>query len=288
MDYHPTGIKAQTEEEPSDKELLRLEQQLSIIRNRYERWLRVKYRVLLKRIRAELIKKGVPTEEDITALEMYYEDQQTSILTRFYETIYPEFGSFIMDDETAKSYAPPKLEIKRQLSLGILAWIKETVGVHIRIINGYVPPLDDVRQMAWTSEGDPVKFKEAMDKSQMWSTTGMEVRSRRIAVTETTIGMNNSMAKTSERLAMGRKRIKTWHTSGLRNVRDSHRRMNGKTINADDFYEVPVYEWVKGTGLVDTGAVDLMRYPGDHSIPPHASNVVNCHCFVTYRYKKED
>lgn len=288
MDYHPTGIKAQTEDEPSERELLRLEQQLTVLRTRYERWIRVKFRTLFKRIRRELLEKGVPTEEDITALEIYYEEQQTLILTRFYETIYPDFASFIMDDDTAKSFSQPKLEIKRLLDIGILAWIRETVGNHIRIISGYIPPLEDVRRMVWQAEGDPVKFKEAMDASSMWSTTGMEVRSRRVAVTETTIGMNNSMAKTSERLAMGRKRVKTWHTSGLRNVRDSHRRMNGKTIDADDFFEVPVYEWVKGAGMVDTGAVDMMKCPGDHSIPPHASNVVNCHCFCTYRYKKED
>lgn len=284
-DFHPTGIKAQGERELSSRELLRLEEQLQIIRNRFERWLRVKYRVLLKKVRRELLDLGVPTEEQITEIEMRFEEEQKKLLIRFYETVYPEFASFVMEDDLAKSFTPMKMEIKARLNLGIIAWIYETVGTHIKVINGFIPPLEEVRHMMVQSESDPVVFKRLMDKSQMWSTTGMEVRSRRIAVTETTITMNNSMAKTSEKLAMGRKRVKTWHTSGGRNVRDSHRRMNGKTIDADAYFEVPVYEWVKDIGLIDTGKKDRMLYPGDNSLVPHASNVVNCHCFVTYKYK---
>lgn len=283
-DFHPTGIKAQGERELSPRELLRLEEQITVIRNRFERWLRVKYRILLKKTKRELLDLGVPTEEQITEVEMRFEDEQKKLFIRFYEAIYPEFASFILDDDTAKSFTPYKMEIKARLNLGILAWIYETVGTHIKVINGFVPPLEEVRKLAVQSELDPVVFKHLMDKSEMWSTTGMEVRSRRIAVTETTVTMNNSMAKTSEKLAMGRKRVKTWHTSGGRNVRDSHRRMNGKTIPADEYFDVPVYEWVKDVGLVDTGQRDKMLYPGDNSLAPHASNVVNCHCFVTFKY----
>ncbi len=264
----------------SEPDIDRLDRTLAILRQRFERWLRLRYLKLLIDIRKRLLAEGVPSEETIALLESEYSRKYEEMCVRFYETVYPAFAEFAIDD-TVKSLDPPMMEVKRVLDIGILLWIHAIVGEHIRIINGYVPPLQDVRKMAVDAQGDPVRFKEAMDASGIWSTTGMEVRSRRVAVTETTIGMNNSMAKTSERLAMGRKRVKTWHTSGLRNVRESHRRMNGKTIDADDFFEVPVFE-----GKNDTGMIDLMKYPGDHSIPPHASNVVNCHCFCTYRYAK--
>lgn len=268
------GITALSEDEPSEAQLMRLTRAIAIIRGRLERWLRRKYLALFRRIRKELIALGTPTEEDIVRLEVFYTNQRQTILTRFYESLYPEAAGLLMDDDTAKGNTPPALEIKARLNIGILAWIRETVGNHLRIIDGNTPPLEDVRRMAWQADGNPKKFKQLMDDSNLWSNTGIEVRARRVAVTETTAGINNSMAKTSELLARGRKRVKTWHTSGMRNTRQAHEDVNGVTIPAEDFFE-----------LRDTyGGVAYLKYPGDNSLHADPALIINCRCFVTYRY----
>lgn len=63
--------------------------------------------------------------------------------------------------------------------------------------------------------------------------------------------------------------IKTWHTSGLPNIRDSHELTNGQ--------EVPFNQ------PFVTGAGNLLMFPGDPNGP--AEEVIQCRCIVTTRLK---
>lgn len=268
MTYGPTGgAKALTSGKPSRADIARLERRVQVIRNRYERWLRGQYRTMLRNLR-DALADAMSQEGIDDALRGFDEDQRRA-LRRCYSEIYPLAASLVVDDDTLKAWNEG-LETKAQdeLDARIRNWIEEAIGVNISLITESMR--EKVLKFYKESRGDPVAFMEALKGSGLFS----DVRARRIAVTETTIGINRCVSETAHEYSHGRRLVKTWHTTGGWNVRDSHRAMDGKTVEDGELFRVPR----------DDGGEDLMEFPGDSTHGASPGNVVNCHCMVFYSY----
>lgn len=268
MTYGPTGgAKALTSGKPSRADIARLERRVQVIRNRYERWLRRQYREMLRNLREAL--SAALSPDDIDDIIRGFEEDQRRALRRCYSEIYPLAASLVVDDDTLKAWNEG-LETKAQddLDARIRRWIEEAIGVNISFISESTRK--EVLRLYNRSGGDPVVFADALKGSGLFS----DVRARRIAVTETTIGINRCVSETAHEYSHGRRLVKTWHTTGGWNVRDSHRAMNGRTVEDGELFRVPR----------DDGGEDLMEFPGDSTHGASPGNVVNCHCMVFYSY----
>ncbi len=91
-------------------------------------------------------------------------------------------------------------------------------------------------------------------------------QARRIAQTETMIGMADAGALAAGTLDIGF--TKQWCTSGLGNTRDSHLIMDGVTVAKDEPFEL------------EGGR---MMYPHDGSMGASAAEIINCACDVIRR-----
>lgn len=99
---------------------------------------------------------------------------------------------------------------------------------------------------------------------------GAEWMCRRIMRTETM----NSLAYSAYEctMSLGIDVEKVWSTSGMRNVRDTHKVMEGVRVGMNKVFEVPNV----------SGGVDLMRFPHDGTMGASAGNIINCACVAMY------
>lgn len=263
--WSPTGVKGVGSVTP--KSLAAYERRVQIIRNRYERWLRRKYRALLRDLRLTLSEAS--SDAEITSAVERFGRNQEKVMRRYYSALYPKVAELGVPDSTLKSWSLG-LETKGadELDARMNAWIESAIGVNIRYIDE--DTLRSVRALYRQANGDTERFKTLLSSSGLFSSS----RADRIAVTETTSGINRCMGETSREYSFGRKRTKTWQTTGMLNVRSTHRMMNGVTIDADELFRVPR----------EDGGYDLMEFPGDSSHGASAGNLVNCHCLVFYSY----
>lgn len=270
-----TGIKLLVKSIPTEKELRRMERAVQIIRNRVERWLRIQYRRLLKEEFDEFaVLDHFPTEEEILSIVAKYTHHQETILAQLYATLMPKISALVVPDDTLKAWSLG-IETKdlEDIDVRMQAWMREMMGINIRNIDSYT--LERVRILYRSADGDLMTFQNSLEASGLFS----DMRARRIAVTETTSGINKAIMETSKEVSFGRPLVKVWRTTGRRNVRNTHEAMEGVKVGIDERFEVPRPE----------GGFDHMLFPGDSSMSPVPANIVNCHCisFTMYADRAE-
>lgn len=274
--YEPTGCKALGTS--STREMLQVERRVQVIRNRMERWLHRTYRRLLSELRESLVSltedgTRIPEDHEIRLVIEWFRHRQEVVLRRYYSELFPKIEALVLPDDTIKSWMSGReVKAREDFQRAMDEWIQTLMGINITYISD--DTLNAVRALFRTSGNDPVLFMDALEGSWLFGS----VRARRIAITETTSGINSAMHTASERVAQNRRRVKIWRTTGRHNVRSNHMRMNGKTVDADELFKVPRKD----------GGFDLMMYPGDSAHGASAENIVNCHCMVFYKYAKEE
>jgi hypothetical protein len=262
--YKPTGVKGLN---PSPRDLVRLEHHIQVLRNRMERWIRIRYARMLRDLRDEL--GGAESEADILAIIQRFDHQQESVLRSFYMALFPRIEELVIPDDTIKAWNMGReTKARDEFQASMDEWIQTLMGINITYISSET--LAVVRELFRASNNDPVVFMEKLKASGLFGS----VRARRIAVTETTSGINSAMHEASRRVSFGRKMETVWKTTGRINVRGTHLQMEGKSVPFGTPFEVPRRD----------GGVDLMMYPGDSSLGASAANVVNCHCIAFQRY----
>jgi len=113
---------------------------------------------------------------------------------------------------------------------------------------------------------------------------GVPANIETIALTETRSVVDDMKHRYMERLMDQNPRMrarKSWihHPTMSEEPRPGHAAMNGKEIDMDDLFEVPVYVKEKGR-WVRTGEITLMAHP--HDVHGEAEDVINCHCEARY------
>lgn len=271
--YKPTGCKA-FGSKLSVSEMLQVERRVQVIRNRMERWLLRKYREMFRTLqeRIESISQDrVPTDTELMQLIAEFRADQETVLRMYYDNLFPKIEELIVPDDKIKAWADGRETKDRDEFQRIMDdWLTRLMGIHIVQISDET--LNMCRILCRQSANDPVVFMNLLRDSGLFGA----VRARRIAVTETTSGINSAMQRASEQVAQNKPRVKIWHTTGRLNVRSTHRKMAGQTVDADELFRVPR----------EDGSYDLMMYPGDSTHGASAANIVNCHCMVFYEYKK--
>lgn len=266
--YKQTGVKALGR--PSARDLNRIERRVQVIRNRMERWLRLRYRTILRDLLHEFDDLGhVPDEGELLAIIQRFDHTQEAVLRTYYQTLFPQIEELIIPDDTIKAWGEGR-ELKGRDAFQEMMdkWLQELMGINIRYISAET--LSAVRELCYVSDGDPVVFTDLLRSSGLFGS----VRARRIAVTETTSGINSAMHEASRAVSFGRPMVTVWRTTGRLNVRTTHNAMNGVEVPFGTPFEVPRKD----------GGIDLMMYPGDSSMGASAANVVNCHCMAFQRY----
>lgn len=265
--YKPTGVKALN---PSPRELAQVEHRIQVIRNRMERWLRIRYRRALSDLLHDFDDLGhVPDEGELLTIMQRFDRVQEGILRQYYSTLFPQVEALVLPDDTIKAWGEGR-EVKDRdaFQQAMDKWLQELMGINIRYITN--DTLHAVRELFYMSDNDPVVFMDLLRSSGLFGS----VRARRIAVTETTSGINSAMHEASRRVSFGRPMETVWRTTGRLNVRSTHEKMNGKAVPFGTPFEVPRKD----------GGKDLMMYPGDSSMGASAANIVNCHCMAFQRY----
>lgn len=266
--YEPTGVKALGD--PSPRDLALIERRVQVIRNRMERWLRVRYRTLLRDLLHEFDDLGhVPTDAETLEIIQRFDHAQEAVLRTYYAQLFPLVEALVLPDETIKAWAQGReLKARDEFQSLMDKWLQELMGINIRYIS--LDTLNAVRELYSVADQDPVVFMDLLKSSGLFGA----VRARRIAVTETTSGINSAMHEASRAVSFGRPMVTVWMTTGRLNVRRTHAVMNGTEVPFGTPFEVPRKD----------GGFDLMMYPGDSSMGASAANVVNCHCMAFQRY----
>jgi hypothetical protein len=113
---------------------------------------------------------------------------------------------------------------------------------------------------------------------------GIPSNIKAIAITETRSVVDDVKHRYFERLLEYNPKMrarKRWihHPSFSKEPRPGHAAMNGKEIDLDDLFEVPVYV-KEGGRWIRTGEITLMAHP--HDAHGEAEDVINCHCEAVY------
>lgn len=98
-------------------------------------------------------------------------------------------------------------------------------------------------------------------------------RAIRIARTETISASNAGSLQGAQSSGLALKKV--WFATKSGNTRQSHKEMDGKSVDMQDTFNVPRYN-SKGEFL----GVEKMKHPGDPNGSPE--NVINCRCTVVY------
>ncbi len=113
---------------------------------------------------------------------------------------------------------------------------------------------------------------EVVDKlMDRYKANALKKRALDIAQTETIQSLNRAdYEATKQAVDSGAVRngavTREWDTTGLDNVRNSHRGMDGQKVGLDEAFTTP-----RG---------DRLMFPGDRSLNAPAREIVNCHCRV--------
>ncbi len=248
-----TGCKALTARPLTRRQAARVSAELQKLRARMERRLVAGYRRLFASLTEALA--SCRGDADIVAVWSAFREDRREMLVRYYLALYPAAARLAVPADASKSAEDDLEAYMRQ-------WIEERVGEAIVTIDR--SHLEAVRRLYAEAHGDSVVFMDLLRESHLTDAVG----ARRIAVTETTAGLNQCLERTSRTYAAGRTLYKTWRTTGRINVRETHEMMDGVTIPDTGLFRVPS----------PSGGIDLMAYPGDQSHGASAGNVINCHC----------
>jgi hypothetical protein len=121
---------------------------------------------------------------------------------------------------------------------------------------------------------------------------GIPSNIRNIAVTEVASTVNDIKEQYHDRFMQRNPNVgafKTWvHSKDhkrIKDFREGHFRLDGKTIPADQMFEVKEYREVNGKQK-STGGVTQMSRPHDQGAP--LSEIVGCMCSIVYSYRRSD
>lgn len=263
---HPTGIKASMASDARRRALLI--RRIRRIRNRLEKTLRQRLADELASQREDL---GAVDPNDLVSLAEVVELHQSRlerIISASLRELYPLIAELVIPDDAIKQRAQYETKaVEDELDARINTWMTTMLGIQIRDISSST--LTRVRELALESGGSPELFRRKLEDSGLFG----DIRARRIAVTEMTAGINQCQHEAAVLYAPEDETVwKTWTTTGMLNVRETHRQMNGVRIKEDELFEVPN----------PNGGIDYMEYPGDSTHGASAANIVNCHCLVFY------
>lgn len=215
----------------------------------------------------------IPDMIDLTAIVMNYNNLQRNILTDAYSRMADSVLPMVSDTDLLKSSVRSICRkaddtVDTELyKLRIMDYINTQVGIHItRIDNTTLKNIQLI--MARTST-----TQEFQDAIKVYFRNDAPNRAYTIARTESHNAAMTS-ADTSVRVTQSnRQKSKTWTVTHA-NTRSTHMAMDGVSVNMDELFRVPRKD----------GGTDLMMYPGDSSHGAGAGNIVNCHCYLKYRY----
>lgn len=159
-------------------------------------------------------------------------------------------------------------------------WIREVVRYLQLHMLGFVQDItdtmrDDIIKILQRGIDEQLSIYEIVKNLQ--AANMIEARAKVIARTEIVRAANvgHSVAAKSFPYEVNKK----WSAAKDHRTRESHKIINGHTVDENDFFKVPVYQGKKQIGF------DEMLYPGDPNA--HASNTVNCRCRVLYEPKTD-
>lgn len=242
-----------------------MDRAIEVIRARYHRWARVRWREILNATRDDILASDDPSEAVFIAAVMRHDREARRVSDALVSQVYRATASLVYPDDVIKAWAP--WEVKA-VDRRIQELVQRLVGEDIGLIDDTT--LRYVREAYVKAEGDVEKFRQLLKASPAFS----PARARTIAVTETNRCINDSMYRTAEQVA-GEREIETlWRTTLRLNVRPTHQMMEGKTVPHGVCFEVPTVD----------GGIDLMLYPGDTSHGASPGNIINCYCKGFSRY----
>lgn len=242
---------------------------LAMTRNRlaYEKWLSRRIVELDRKLKRELLED--PSESNRFRLKAQYRESLLDVFVRLYYNVGNRMADMLADDEKSV----PGMETKKKktekekMDERTRLFIEEQVGYRItRICDS---TFAKVQSWYYQAEGDVGKFEDLLQSHFS------EARSRRIAVTETTMAMNRTLNDTAKELSFGRPMEKEWMSSHMSNMRKGHEDADGQTVDMDEPF------------LVESprGQIEKLMYPTDSSLGATACNCVNCRCVSIPRYK---
>lgn len=251
---------------PTALQVAKIGQAMEVARVKHEKSIQYNMNRAFKAMRLKLYAlDDIPTDRDIERIATGQDTFIRRVLVNNFVSMGNELES-VATDQLDRSSMEELFE----------AYVYQTVGVHITMIDDTTRKV--IRRMM--ADADSVlEFQNNLDRFWMSSQTH---RSYVIARTETSASSNATVHLTVTKHDTGRKVLKTWHTFGDTAVRLGHREMNGVEIPSDELFEVPVYKTIDGIPV--RIGTDRMEFPADMNANAHASNVVNCRCYLTYRY----
>jgi len=282
MTFYIPGVKLMDAKSAKAEE--RASQVLELIRERYERYVRLQYiRILRDIYRAVLDLDRIPDIMEVYEIVNASHEAQKRTLTRMVTVIYPEASLLVIPDDQIGKSIDGRIEHKaredteREL---IQQWLNDNVGTFIRDLDAVDITSDmwyidettvrDIRKAIIDSNGNLDQFRESV-RVIMGTTPN---RAYTIARTETARATNVSMHIAAETYSFDRPMVKVWKTYGGYSVRPDHAVMEGMMVGKDEMFMVPNR----------MGGFDMMQYPLDGAHGASAGNIVNCRCHCAYRY----
>lgn len=245
---------------------------------KYQKFAKVKFAAALKeqqKILMERINRASSVNDLLDIPVLVSEAPIKKALTEVYTVTGADFADSTMDAIGNQSLKSDSKEIYMQM---MKSYVEQNAGQRISLITNTTEKRfkEIVKQQVdiGIQNGYGVdKIARNIEKSIGFSN---KYRAIRIAQTEV-IGASNAgsfQAAKSVSIPME----KGWLTKGNADVRHSHKDMNGKWVDMNENFRVPIYKNGK-----NTGETEPMLLPGD--IKASAGNVINCHCTIIYRRK---
>lgn len=253
----------------------RAEIALERVQNANARTINYHYKQMFSRLRNDFLElSSIPDSMELAEIVLKYDDLQKRILIDAYERTSDAILPLLTDADILKS-SPISMSAKATYDtdntelykLRILDYIATQTGIHIaRIDNTTLADIQAIMARTATTQA----FQDAI---KIYFRNDAPNRAYTIARTESHNAVMTSADESVRVTQSERKKSKTWRVT-YANTRSTHMMMNGTTIPMDDLFQVPRTD----------GGTDYMMYPGDSSHGAGAGNIVNCRCYVAYRY----
>lgn len=255
------------------------------IRERNQRYVRVEYTRILKRIYSAILELDhIPDMLEVYEIVMSSREAQEKVLRNMVSSIYPDAVRMAVPDDMLKSNGDFERKDKQsEIERRINDWLDANLGTMIS--SGYYDDmsgeysdmwyidestLKDVRNAMDTAHGDPYVFQKEIER--VLSATPQ--RAYTIARTECARATNVALDEAAKALDNGRPYRKVWFTIGGDRVRAAHKAMNDVAVMSDEMFQVPnIY-----------GTYDTMEYPLDGAHGATAANIINCRCTCIREY----
>lgn len=245
-------------------------QQTERIRATAQRGMRANLRRVFRAQENAILSLDDPSMDDVRtilltsvpAFERIYETSYMGVADRMYPLLQPKQKAYSVFE--VKKDKPKK---DSAYDARMREWIRDYCGEKIVQINQTT--LDQVK-LIFEASANQIEFRDAI--APLFDNHITPYRSNAIARTETACATNRASVECMRSLDFrGRK---TWMAVGDADTRDTHRHIDGMTVDFDG-----VFEWTSKEGY----AVK-MECPLDPKYGAPASEVVNCRCDVIFDF----